>query len=367
MMSLQSFETRRLISKGLDPARIINPFIYGMWQKNKFKLTDTPTAWGFTFYVVPLINAINRSGTFEEKQLIFQSMLECKANKLILSNKRGHKLGEQETVVTQALRTCTNVKNRQTREEKAGIELVESLIEENNMLDHKVLLFLLEPNDIKAEIRGLVANKLMAKYQRPCCILTETIYNNQIMYQGSARGCDKVGIIDFKGICAETKVCEYTIGHPGAFGLGIREENINTFIEKTDEILKDMPSEPIYYVDYIWRPEEVNAQAILGIAEMDSYWGKDMDEALVAVQGIKVTKENITKMASNTVKITLPNGISLIKFSMPDEDYNKLYSEYGFVEVDVVGRCNCNYWNGVEYPQILLEDYNILGECAYVF
>ena len=62
-MSLRSLETRRLISKGLKPDRIVNPFIYEMWQKNKFKLGDTPTAWGFTFYVVPFVNAITRSGT----------------------------------------------------------------------------------------------------------------------------------------------------------------------------------------------------------------------------------------------------------------------------------------------------------------
>ena len=73
-----------------------------------------------------------------------------------------------------------------------------------------------------------------------------------------------------------------------------------------------------------------------------------MDEPLVAIQGIKITKDNLTMMASNTVKITLPNGVNLIKFRMPDEEYDKLYSEYGYVEIDVIGRCNCNLWNGVK-------------------
>ena len=173
MMSLKSPETRRLITKGLEPANIHNPFVYEMWQKNMFKLTETPTAWGVTFYIVPFVNAITRSGTLEEKELIFDSMLKFKAFKEILSNKRGHKQGELEQLVTQAVRTCTNVKNRQSREEEKGIQLVTDLIEKNNMMDHKVLLFLLEPGAIKAEIRGLVANKLMARYQRPCCILTK--------------------------------------------------------------------------------------------------------------------------------------------------------------------------------------------------
>jgi hypothetical protein len=46
--------------------------------------------------------------------------------------------------------------------------MLENMIETNNMLNHKILLFLLEPGQIPVEIRGLIANKFMAKYQRPC-------------------------------------------------------------------------------------------------------------------------------------------------------------------------------------------------------
>ena len=367
MMSLQSFETRYLIFKGLKPDNIRNPFVYEMWQKNKFKLTDTPTSWGVTFYIVPFVNAITRSGTMDEKELIFSSMLKFKAFDEIPSNKRGHKIGEMERVVDQAIRTCTNVKNRQTRAEDAGIELVKGLIKENNMMDHQVLLFLLEPGQIKPEIRGLIANKLMARYQRPCCMLTKVNKDNIVTFEGSARGCDKVGITEFKDICAETQVCEYTVGHQGAFGLGLREENIDEFIKKTDKILKDMPNEPIYYVDYIWDYKDVDGDAIINIAELAPYYGKDVDEPLVAVEKIKVTKDNLTMMASNTVKITLPNNIALIKFRMPNEEFDKLYSENGYVEINVVGKCNINNWGGNRYAQILIEDYEVINKCAYYF
>ena len=368
MMSLRSFETRRLISKGLDPARIHNPFIYEMWQKNMFKLGDNPTSWGATFYIVPLVNAITRSGTLDEKELIFESMLKFKAFNQILSNKRGHKIGETERLVDQAIRTCTNVKNRQTRAEDAGIELVKNLIEKNNMMDHKVLLFLLEPGQVQPEIRGLIANKLMAKYQRPCCMLTKVTDNEgNISYQGSARGCDKVGVTEFKDICAETQVCDYTVGHQGAFGLGIPVDKINAFLDSTDKQLANMASEPVYYVDYIWNMREADPTAIINIAEMDAFWGKDCDEALVAIYGIQITKEMLTMMKSNTVKITLPNGVAMIKFRMPDEEYNQLYSENGYVEIDAICKCNKNEWNGNISAQLMIEDYTITGRCGYVF
>ena len=368
MMSLQSFETRRLAFKGLEPSRIVNPFLYGMWQKNMFKLGEQPTAWGFTFYVVPLINAITRSGTIDEKELIFNSMLKFRANTEVLSNKRGHKPGEKELLVTQAVRTAGNVKRHQSDAETAGMELVEHLINENNMLDHKVLLFLLEPGDIKAEIRGLVANKLMARYQRPCCMLTKTTdEEGRVSYQGSARGCDKVGVTEFKSICAGTGVVDYVAGHEGAFGLGLPADNIDTFIEKTDKSLSDMASEPIYYVDYIWRANEVDSSAILDIAELDPYIGKDIDEPLVAVQGLQITKNMIQMMASNTMKITLPNNVSIIKFGMPNEEYDKLVSENGYIEINAIAKCQKNEWNGNVSAQLILTDYEIVGKCAYVF
>lgn len=367
MMSLKSFETRRLITKGLNPNNIHNPFIYEMWQKNKFKLGDNPTAWGATFYIVPLVNAITRSGTIEEKELIFNSMLKFKAFEQIPSNKRGHKQGETERLVDQAIRTCTNVKNRQTRAEESGLELVEHLIEDNNMMQHKVLLFLLDPKAIKPEIRGLIANKLMAKYQRPCCILSKREGANGTTYEGSARGCDKVGVTEFKDICAATQVCEYTIGHQGAFGLGLREENIDKFLQNTDFQLENMSSEPIYYVDYIWDATETDPMAILEIADLDPYIGKDIDEPIVAVQRLQITRKMITMMASNTVKISLPNGVSIIKFRMPDEEYQRLCSANGYVEINAICKCSRNEWNGNVSAQLILNDYEIVGECAYVF
>ena len=59
------------------------------------------------------------------------------------------------------------------------MELLEKQIYEHDLLRHKVLLFLLEPGQIDKNIAGLIANKLMAKYQRPVCVLTRTKIINE--------------------------------------------------------------------------------------------------------------------------------------------------------------------------------------------
>lgn len=367
MQSLRSIETKHLINKGFQ--NIQNPFIYAMWEKNKFKLGDTITSWGAAFYIAPFVNAITRSGTQEEKEIVFQSMLEFKANNWIPSTKRGYKLGDIEQVVDQAIRICTNVKNRQTKAEKEGIELLEKMIEEKDLLNNKVLLFLLEPGKIERGIAGLVANKMMSKYQRPCCVLTYTNNISSESYQGSARGCDIVGVTDFKSICEATEEIEYAAGHVSAFGLSLPQTSIPAFIEKTNEALADMSDEAIYYVDYVYNNYEVDGNQILDIAGMDSLWGKDIDESKVAIEGLKVTSDMVTLMSpekSPTLKITLPNGISIIKFGSSYDEYSQFIVD-GYKEVNLICKCARNEWLGRVSPQLKLIDYEIVGQSKYIF
>ena len=388
MMSLKSLETKHLILKGFKEENHKNPFIYAMAQKNSYSLGEHITPMGAAFYIAPFVNAMVRSGTLEEKEILFKSMLKTEAFKEIPSNKRGHKPGEMERLVDQALRTATNVKNRQTRAQDAGLEFLENLIEKNNLLDHKVLLFLLEPGQVDRNIAGLIANKFMAKYQRPCCILTKVTEDNngevRVSYQGSARGYDKSGITNFKDICEAAPGTMYAQGHQGAFGLGIDlgkydvndegcmemfGEPIYQFLQYTDDALKDMASEPVYMVDYIYKGNEVNPENIIDIADLEDLWGKDMDEPFVAIEGLKVTKEMVTLMSPDkkpTLKITLPNKTALIKFGSSQEEYEKFLTD-GYVEINVIGRCNKNVWNGWTTAQIFIEDYEITGSAKYIF
>lgn len=385
MMSMLSIETKHLINKGFHNLK--NPFFVNLSEKNAFSMNNKINHMNVAFYVAPYINAICRSGTVEEKTLTFESMLKHKAFKMLPSTKRGHVAGQQEQLVQQVMRVVTNVKNRQTKAQDAGLQTIEKMIQEQHLLDHKVLLFLLEPGQVDKNIAGLIANKIMAKYQRPTCLLTKveipkiTIYTDlspeekqpflQIVttYQGSARGCDKVGINDFKSICAETDLTMYQVGHPGAFGLGILQENIPAFIEKTDQLLKDMPNQAIYYVDYIYQGNNINPNDILTIANMQDLWGKDIDEPFICIQHLKVTSDNVTVYVkkNNTLKITTPQGISLIKFKATDEECYMLQNTSGYYELNIIGRAHQNEWMGNVTPQIFIQDYQIIDRGNFVF
>lgn len=384
MMSLRSIETKHLINTGL--ANPHNPFIVKIAQRNSFSLKGKLTPIGVAFYIAPFVNAMTRSGTVEEKKLLFESMLKHRAFIEVPSTKRGHSLGDTETIVDQAIRVATNVKNRQTKNQEAFLEKIEYKIQKHNLLEHKVLLFLLEPGEVDRNIAGLVANKIMAKYQRPVCMLTANFQQQEslpweqqgiltdaastVEYAGSARGCDKTGITDFKAICLATGVCNYAEGHPGAFGLSINGDKIEEFIQTTDKILEQMNDEAIYYVDYIYDPSSIEPRNIYDIANMDNLWGKDIDEPYVAIKNLKITSNMVTiyDKRGYTLKITLPNNITLLKFHATEQDCEIFQTNNtGYIEVNIVGRCNQNEWNGYITPQIFIQDYEVIDSNKYYF
>ena len=134
-------------------------------------------------------------------------------------------------------------------------------------------------------------------------------------------------------------------------------------------MLKDTSEEPVYFVDYVYRGVDVNPENILDIAALDNLWGKDMDKAYIAIHDLKVSSDMITLMSPDkrpTLKITLPNKVCLIKFGSSQEEYESLLSQ-GYIALDIVGRCNANEYNGWVTAQVLIEDYEVIGQSKYNF
>ena len=102
---------------------------------------------------------------------------------------------------------------------------------------------------------------------------------------------------------------------------------------------------------------------------MDFLWGKDIDEALIAVTNLKITPDMVTVYDKKgyTLKIQL-DKISILKFNATEEDVAKLQTNNtGYVEINLVGKCNENEWNGYATPQIFIEEYEIIDSNKYYF
>ena len=380
MMDLRDYETRHLITRGLENIR--NPYFKGMIDKQSYSLKDGITPIGVAFYIAPYVNATIRMGTQEEKLMLFESMLDYRGYELVPSTKRGCK-GQQETRVEQACRNCTNIKNRQTKARDAALENIERIIKEKNLLENKILVIKLDTFAADKNLTGLIANQLMAKYQRPVLLLNQTINKqevydaqgniivfDQICWEGSGRGYDKSKFDNFREFLKESELVMYAEGHANALGVGITNDNFITFIEYSNRELARFDFTPCYKVDFIFNGGDFRGKDIVEIAELKSLWGQGVDEPFVAIEHINVYAGNVVLMSpdkSPTLKITLPNGTSLIKFKSSQEEYDKLRTDTGCITINVVGKCERNIWNGTVTPQIIIEDYEIVGEQKYYF
>lgn len=368
MMDVRDFETRRLIDKGLQQIR--NPYFRGAIDKDQFHFTNEITPIGVAFYIAPLINATTRVGTQEEKLMLFESMLDFRGYELVPSTKRGCK-GQAETRVEQACRNCTNIKSRQTKIRDNSLERIEQIIVNQNLLSNKILIVQLDDLITDRNLTGLIANQLMSEYQRPVLILNK-IENEDgtITWEGSGRGYDKSRLKDFRGFLENNKYVMYAEGHANAFGIGIKDEDISVFITSTNSALDGFDFTPIYNVDFIYKSDELTPDEVIDIAGMKSLWGQGVEEAEIAVEGIKVHKDNIRILSPDknpTLKIMLPNGINFMKFRSSEEEYDKLYSELGYVTINIVGECERNIWNNKISPQVMIKDYEIVDRANYYF
>ena len=384
MMDMRDFETKHIISLGLQNIR--NPFFRAMVDKQAFSLKGENTPMGIAFYVAPYVNATIRMGTHPEKITLFESMLDFRGYERIPSTKRGGR-GQMEMRVEQAVRNCTNIKNRQTKARDAALETIENIIAEKNLLDNKILVIQLDESmAVEKTLTGLIANQLMAKYQRPVLLLNKTYYDmtlydiatgnkvldvgSAVSWEGSGRGYDKSKFDNLREFLNDSNLVLYAEGHANALGVGIADIHFNEFIDYSNKALESFDFTPCYKVDFIFNANNFNGKDILDIAELKSIWGQGIDEPYIAIENIKISKNNITLMGLEkgkpTLRITLPNKTTLIKFKSSQEEYDSLCASE-CVTINVVGKCEANVYGGTTTPQVFIEDYEITQQLSYYF
>lgn len=152
MGSLISLENRYITKKGLE--NIKNDFFKILIDKQSFSMKNEVTPISVAFYIVPMVNAMIRVGTMEEKKRLFEAYLD--ANKMVPSNKRGAK-GTLELLGVESARECTNAKNRQNKIKEAAVDNLEIKIHKYDLLENKILFVRLDEDDnFPKELNGSI-------------------------------------------------------------------------------------------------------------------------------------------------------------------------------------------------------------------
>lgn len=138
----------------------------------------------------------------------------------------------------------------------------------------------------------------------------------------------------------------------------------------SNDYLKNTDFSPIHKVDFIYENKYLKENEILELAGYEEIWGRGVEEPLVAIENIIIKKDDVMLMSADrnpTLKIRLSDNCYAIKFRSSKEEYESLCSELGCVNINIVGKCKRNIWNGNITPQIQIEDYEIVYKQDYYF
>ena len=353
-MSGLEIENQYIWSYGFS--HINNFFLKTLIDKQNFSMKGIVNPTTVAFYISPLLNAVTRVGTTEEKLHMAEAFIN--GEKLIPSNKKGHK-GELVALAAEATRECVNAKSRQARILDNIEEKIDIKINKEDLLINKVLFVELDDDDdFPSTLNGLLATRLTNKYSRPAIVARA---NDDGYIRGSARAIKTENMDSFKQYLEESEMFEYVLGHPLAFGCSISSYNLDKFFSYSNDSLKDVElGEKCYSVNFIRDAMDNDIDNLIrDVGEYGYIWSNQNDEPTLYIDNIILSTNEIQIIGTNrdTVKF-IKNGITYIKFKA-----NELIDELSGMKdiiMKIVGRCNINEWNGIKNPQIIIDDYEII-------
>ena len=353
MMNVLTLENRYIIHTGFN--NIKNYFFKCLCNKQAYSMNNEVTPMTVAFYITPLINAMIRVGSMEEKERLFMAFVN--GHELVPCNKRGAK-GTFEECAVESARECTNARAKQNRILDKAVEELEVKIFKYDLLENKVLTIVLDEEDFPPELNGLIAMKLAAKYQKPTIVAR---LNDEGYVRGSSRGLNESELKSFKEFMEQSGLFEYTAGHDNACGISIPYKSLKTFEKYGNRELKDMDlGENFYEVNFQRRAMDTDISSLIqDICEYREIWGQHNEEPLIYIEDINITSNDIKIMGKNqdTVKIE-KNGIAYMFFKCTKR--LEEFTRYPEMKLNIVGKANINEWMGNYTPQIFVTDFEVL-------
>ena len=366
VMDMRSFETRYLTDLGL--MNIKNKFFQALINAQEYSMKGIVNIHNVQWYLTPVINAIIRIGTQEEKELLFRAFIEqdeyFEYKKRATKDKPAEVV--QESIYDRVARLCKNAKSRQDKKKDKSVEALSQIIDKLPV-DDKVIV--LDTGDLlDRALTGVVAIKLAEKYNKPCILVKKHIddtdkKNVKITYGGSARNVDHSPIDSFKDVVNNTYAFNFANGHPNAFGVDFDIDKIDEIIDLFNEVLKDVEYDSTYRCDFIIDIDDMNVGVVTELAsKLENIVAQGIEDPMLAIENICLSKREFEIFGKNEDTISFNiDGVKYVQFKCKDD--NELYDflqnawdDEDIVKFNIVGKPTINEYNGIRTPQIIIED-----------
>ena len=321
MCSMSSPENRYIVYRGLSYFN--NPMVKKMIGNYLFDSTS------IAFSISPLINAAMRTGNNETAMYVFHTDDEDEISELV-----------------------NQMKSYKEFQNKVVDGLMEDLmVQAESQMDRKCMFFML-PDEIDAEVSGLLGNKIMSIVQRPLCILRnviETDENGEVIKHelaGSMRAC---GVTSFKEYIENTGY-GWVAGHENAAGVGFDINEFEDFKVAIEDALKDVEFSTTVIADIELSPNQITDNLVKQLSALSRISGKDFPAIKVLVQTDDY--EVSTFSTKKHLKVIDESGLLIVKWNT--DVWKTMKNDKPLV---AVGTLSSPCYGRVKYLQLAIDEY----------
>lgn len=308
---------------------------------------------GFSNQVNPALKKINGSYEFNSQAVSFGIAPLVNASNRMNENEKAVELflSEDSKEITRLVNDLKNCKENQNLEIADIMPDLEEQAE--SQMNKKVMFFFVETN---AEVKGLIGNKLLEKYQRPVIVLSNRVQIDEetgellkYEYFGSARA---IGVHNFKEYMDNTGIVS-TGGHENACGVWFDAEVLEDFQNALEDALKDVEFVQETVVDIQLDVDQITDDLIKKIKLLNRISGQGWPSISVMVSDIT---DYVVGSMSNMkhLKLCINNSnMILIKWN-----FN---SDWGQFEgpVSAIGNLDSGFFGRTYYKQLIINDFKV--------
>lgn len=290
----------------------------------------------YSFGLIPCCNSLIRLGELEDKENLFRAF--C---------------GEIDNV-DKIISRCKSLHSKQSADVKKIIEsdLIKIIYSEKIILVHI---------ELDSPLTGLIANKLMSKYNKPIILVHTNQIDDKDVYMGSARS---PSFFDLKQFLIDSNLFEFCQGHSYAFGLAYdinKEQDIISYLNTAD-----VPSEA---VETVLISDELNyiPNDIFAFNEAyKEYFGNSIPIPSIHIKPFLIYNRDVRVIGkSNNVIKFHKWGVDFLMFFVNQETKNKFFlnSEQNIpLNVELIGEPSINYFRNTKSIQCIINKIEIYKE-----
>ena len=353
-------EIRNMVFNGLD--NINNPFIKSVLSAKDVKLNKV-TPQDLSFSVIPIINAVTRVGSFEDRQNLFSALISDSEDLLIVPKRKLNKETRKYEMVDFSMTLTDKVADEMIKVKTKQDTLVKKIVSElDKTTNNNQGILIYEMDRLESgSITGLVATKLSRKYDKPCLVLIPSGEEGTEDFgeyrSGSARGIEKV-MDSFKDWCEDSGLFEFARGHANAFGVSIHSDHLHTLKDKVLEF--DATPNNTYEVDRKYNQSVSKDDVDLVIKNKHIIGGK-VESPLFGFEDITIPKKYLNTKGK-TIEFGI-GGISFVMWQSPDELIEKLTSGFNqSIKVSFVGEPFEVNFSGKPQNKVVIKDMEIIED-----